>query len=291
MRTLTLIFCPLLAFAQTPDQDWRFAHPGATMVGGIRVEALLQSPILNMVIEQATAKDPAMSAMAGLMKGTLGGVSEVRISILDLGDGKDPEVLTLVTGKLDDAAASALAQGKATVHRVDANTLLLGEAASVAEAVQRMEEPRKVLQSRAVQRGKALANYDFWIAGTLPAIPMTGGLDEMLNGIALGLSVRDDLQVELALDTPSAEMAEELIRKARQAQREQPDFPAALLTDVDDTTARFRISVEKSVLVQRLQEVVGSPIPKFKEKEPERKTVTIYGLEGGAREIAPSASR
>ena len=62
MRTPALISCFLLgsaAFAQVPvtqaqAQDWRFAHPGATLIGGFRVKAVLDSPLVNNLIAQAT---------------------------------------------------------------------------------------------------------------------------------------------------------------------------------------------------------------------------------------------
>jgi hypothetical protein len=309
LRVLTLSVCPLLAFGQAAEQDWRFAHPGATLVGGIRVDALLQSPILNKVIEQATAKDQATAMGVAMVRGVLSGVSEVRFSILDVGAGKDPEVLTLITGRMDDAALTALAKGKATVHRVDANTLLVGEGSSVEDAIRRLSEPPVAIHNRGVLRGKALGEYDLWIAGTLPAMPITAALSEMVHGLALGFSLRDDFRLEVAIDTASAEMAEELIRKVREAQREQPAAAGAkLLTDVDGTTARFRVTVEKSVIDQAIQEAmangkIGSPAsglfgaatpapaPKFKEKEPARKTIVIYGLDDGTREIDPSKAR
>ena len=61
LRTLALIsfFTVSVAFAQVsqvPAQDWRFAHPGATMVGGFRVKAMLDSPLVNALIAQATVK-------------------------------------------------------------------------------------------------------------------------------------------------------------------------------------------------------------------------------------------
>ncbi|MGH9593144.1 MAG: hypothetical protein ACRD5L_08635 [Bryobacteraceae bacterium] len=299
-RTLALSFCPLVAFAQTAGQDWRFAQPGATLVGGVRLEALLQSPILNTVIEQATAKDPSMTAMVGMVRGALSGVSDVRFSVLDTGAGKDPEVLTLVTGRMDDAAATALSKNQLKVYRVDANTLLLGQGDAMADAIKRLSEPPPASQNRAVLRGKSLAGYDLWIAGTLPVMPMTAALGDLLHGLALGLSMQDDLRVELALDTGSPQMAEDLIHKVREAQRENPAAGAAtLLTNVDGATARFRLSVEKSVVLQALQEAIANggisalsaAAPKFKEKEPVSKPITIYGLDEGPREIHPDQAR
>jgi hypothetical protein len=105
MRSLALISSFLIssflmgstAFAQAPitqtqAQDWRFAHPGATLVGGLRIKAVLDSPLVNTLVEQATAKDPSTGAIVGIVRGVLGGVQEVRFSVRDMGKGKDPDV-------------------------------------------------------------------------------------------------------------------------------------------------------------------------------------------------------
>src|SRR5690349_18785397 len=91
-------------FGQDSNQDWRFADPKASLVGGIRLGAVLQSPILNAAIAQASAKDPSAAAMVGMVRTMLGNVAEVRFSVRDNGT-KDPEVVALITGKLDDGAA------------------------------------------------------------------------------------------------------------------------------------------------------------------------------------------
>src|SRR5678816_1671479 len=176
LRTAALISClttvPTI-FAQVPAQDWRFAHPGAALVGGFRVKAMLDSPLVTNLIEQATAKDPTTGAMAGMARAALGGISEVRFSVRDMGKGKNPDVLALVTGVLDDATANALmqgkTQGKTSVHRIDANTFLVGENPSLEEALMRLSKPAVGLQARALDRSKALASNDLWVSGTFPA--------------------------------------------------------------------------------------------------------------------------
>lgn len=224
MRSLALVSCLLIgsaAFAQVPaqpSQDWRFAHPGATLVGGFRVKAVLDSPLVNTLIAQATAKDPSAGAMVGMMRSAIGGVTEIRFSVRDMGKGQNPDVLALVTGVVDDAMAGAMTQGKTTVHRIDANTLLLGEGQSLEEAVARLSKPATGLQARALDRSKALANHDFWLAGTLPEVPsMTIPMLDSLRGLALGISLQNDLRVEVALDMNSAKMAEDLVSSARRS--------------------------------------------------------------------------
>lgn len=311
LRTFALIASLTVsaAFAQVsqvPAQDWRFAHPGATLVGGFRVKATLDSPLVNALIAQATAKNPSAGPMVQMMKAALGGVTEVRFSVRDMGKGKDPDVLALVSGVLNDAAANALMQGKSktSVHRIDANTLLVGEGESLAGAVDRMSKPAVGLQARALASSKDLSKNDLWIAGALPALPMTLPLLDSLRGIALGISAQADLRMEIVLETASPKIAEDMVSSARRSQAQQPGLGAALQSEVDGSTARFRFVMEGNQVIQAVQQAIenqaapsaltgllGQPTPVFQSNEtaksgkPKRDTVVIYGLEDGPREI------
>jgi hypothetical protein len=310
MRSLALVSCLLTAstvFAQAPAQDWRFAHPGATLVGGFRVKAVLDSSLVNTLIAQATAKDPSSGAMVGMMRAALGGVSEVRFSVRDMGKGKNPDVLALVTGMVDDSMASAMTQGKTTVRRIDANTLLVGEGQSLEDAVARLGKPATGLQARALERSKALANHDMWIAGTLPELPtMSIPMLDSLRGLALGISIQNDLRVEVALDMNSAKTAEDLVSAARRSQVKQPGLGAALQSEVDGSTARFQFAMPGDQVIQAVKQgleqggaqsplagLLGTSLPSFKSAtpapaaapEPMRGTIRIYGLDEGTREI------
>jgi len=321
MRSLALISCFLVgsaAFAQVPatpvqNQDWRFAHPGATLVGSFRLKAVLNSPLMSTLIAEATSKDPSTGMMVGLIRSSVGGVSEVRFSVRDMGKGKDPDVLALVTGVVDDAMAGAVTQGKTQgkteVRRIDANTLLIGQASSLDEAMARMYKPATGLQARSLDRSKALANYDLWIAGTLPEIPsMTIPMLDSLRGLALGISMQSDLNLELALDMDSAKTAEELVSSARRSQKQQPGLGAALQSEVDGSTARFRIMLPGEQVIQAVKQgmekgagapsplagLFGESLPTFKSSAPAaaapanpKGTIKIYGLEEGTREITP----
>lgn len=316
MRSLALVSCFLIgsaAFAQVPAQDWRFAHPGATLVGGFRIKAVLDSPLVNTLITQATAKDPSSGAMVGMVRAMLGGVSEVRFSVRDMGKGKDPDVLALVTGAVDDAMAGAMTKGKTQVHRIDANTILVGEGQSLADAVARLSKPATGLQARALDRSKALASHDLWLAGTLPELPgMTIPMLDSLRGLALGISLQSDLRVEVDLDMANAKTAEDLVSAARRSQVQQPGLGAALQSEVDGNTARFRVELPGDQVIQAVKQGMeqgaggksplagllgaslgSNSLPTFKSAtpapaappEPMRGTIRIYGLEGGTREI------
>jgi hypothetical protein len=322
MRSLALISTFLIgstAFAQDPSaqvqaQDWRFAHPGATLVGGFRLKAVLDSPLVNTLIEQATTKDPSTGAAVGIVRGMLGGVSEVRFSVRDMGRGKDPDILALVSGQLDERGLVSMAvKGKENIRRIDANTLLVGEGQSLEDAVARMSKPATGLQARALDRSKTLADHDLWIAGTIPEALMTNPMLPMLDslrGLALGISMQSDLRVEVALETDSAKSAEDLVSAARRSQKQQPALGAALQSEVDGSTARFRMMLPGDQVIQAVKQGLdqgggaqsslaglfgqsfGSDAPPtFKSTEPavqpkpKQGTIKIYGLDEGTREI------
>jgi hypothetical protein len=320
MRSLALVSCFLVgsgAFAQVPAQDWRFAHPGATLVGGFRLKAVLDSPLVNSLIKEATAKDPSTGMMVGMIRSSVGGVTEVRFSVRDMGKGKEPDVLALVTGVVDDAIVGAITQGKAQskteVRRIDSNTLLVGEGQSLEDAVTRLSKPATGLQVRALDRSKALADHDLWIAGTLPEIPnMTIPMLDTLRGLALGISLQSDLRLEVALDMDSAKTAEDLVSLARRSQTQQPGLGAALQSEVDGSTARFRMMLPGDQVIQAVKQGMdqsggaksplagllgtsfgSSALPTFKSSAPEpavqpkpkQSTIKIYGLDEGTREI------
>jgi len=326
MRSLALIssfvissfFVGSAAFAQAPSavpsgSDWRFAHPGATLVGGFRLKAVLNSPLMNTLIAEATAKDPSTGMVVGLIRSSVGGVTEVRFSVRDMGKGKDPDVLALVTGQLDEAMVAAMAKGKAGAHRIDANTVLLGEGKSLEDAVARLSKPATGLQARALDRSKALADHDLWLAGTLPEIPnMTIPMLNTLRGLALGISLQNDLRLELALDMDSAKTAEDLVSAARRSQVQQPGLGAALQSEVDGSTARFRFALPGDQVLQAVHQGMqqngggtsplagllgtsfgSTTLPTFKSTtsepaaQPKSKqgTIRIYGLDEGTREI------
>jgi len=287
---------PILLVAQERAQpDWRFAHPDATMVGGIRPSTVLDSPLLAAALADATKKDPSTAAMIGMAGGFLSGVTEIRFSLVDNGT-PEPDVIALVSGRLDDVLVSMLAQEKAKSRRIDANTLLLGNGDSLDKAVQRMSESAPVLQSRVLDGIQPLGGYDFWISGKLPRLPITDSLKLNLRGLALGLSMHDNVEMELAMDAATPAMAESLIRSAHEAEATQAaQFKGKLLSSLDGTTARFRLNIPRELAIDAMRSntrttqpalsasSAGTPLPP--QPKPRRQTIVIQGLDSGPREI------
>jgi hypothetical protein len=135
---------------------------------------------------------------------------------------------------------------------------------------------------------------------------MTIPVLDSLRSVALGISAQSDLRVEIALETASPKMAEDLVSSARRSQVQQPPPGATLVSEVDGSTARFRFVMEGNQAIQAVQQAMAnssaqSPLaaflgqstqsqtPTFSEaptpSKPKRDTIIIYGLEDGTREI------
>jgi hypothetical protein len=111
--------------------------------------------------------------------------------------------------------------------------------------------------------------------------------------LALGLSIRDNVEMELALETPSAAMATELLKTANEAEVTQPEqFRGLLRSFTDGNTAHFRMTIPNELAMEAMRlrtapalVANSSPQPQPAPVKPRRSTITIQGLEEGPREI------
>jgi hypothetical protein len=294
---LTAVLPVVLAAQTATDADWSFAHPDATLVGAIKPRAILDSPLLTFVTEDLGMADVNTKLMMGLVRATLGSVNEIRFSLQDNGT-KEPDVIALVSGSFDEGLLSALAQQKAKVRRIDANTILLGNGPSLDKAAARVARTGASLRPRVSLVSEAMEASDFWLSGQLPEMPMTAQLRTMLRGLALGLTVRDDLAAAFDLHAANAEQAQALVRETHSAEAKMPPLYQGLLQSyVDGNTAHFRITVPRQILLDAVKNraIPGMPgqeqprlerlAPPLLEAPAQPKKVVIQGLDSGPREI------
>ena len=116
MRYLVLI--GVLAASLFAQTDWRFAHPDATLVGGLRPQAVLDSPFLASALAEATKKEPS-AAMALGMAG-FAGLSYWRAKEGDPGLTTETALVltTLIGGLAMTEPETAAAVGVVTVAPV-----------------------------------------------------------------------------------------------------------------------------------------------------------------------------
>ena len=298
---VTLILGAQALLAQTVS-DWRFAHPQATLVGGVRLGALMESPVLKMALEQATAKEPQAAMVMPMMQSMFKGVTDIRFSFQDI-DSKNPDVLVMVSGTLDPATLNMLA-GKMESQAIGTNTLLIGQGASLKAAVDRLTNasPAEVQSNAFLFAGQITGTHDIWLAGQIPNIPALPlpGMSLNLQGFALGVSLGESLSLEAAIQTASPEQAEALVKLVRTAEAQQPaGIPPAEIS-VQGNMARMKASVPAAQIREAMQNpaltgLMGTagaqglpelpPPPPPKPAKPKRNTVIIQGLESGTLEI------
>jgi len=298
-------------WAQTPA-DWRFAHPQATLVGGLRVGALLQSPLIKTALDQAGTKNPQVAMGMAIVQNMFRGVTDIQFSLLENGS-PNPDSLILVSGNLDPNTLAMLESqgkspaGKMETYRVNDSTLLIGSGASLKAAIARLSQaaPDESQSVAFLQAKQITAGHDFWIAGQLPnipGIPIPQGINLNLRGFAIGMSFSDQISMEASAQTATAEQAESLVKMFRDAEAKQPSTGVHPEVSINGTTARLKISVPADEVMKALQNpalagIVGAggaaqasalppPPPKAaKPPKPSRGTVIIQGLEGGPLEI------
>jgi hypothetical protein len=326
MRTLrslsltALLLAPLTPLAEAQPADWRFADPGAHLIGGLEVHGLLNSPLVKGALDQVAEKMGTAGPVIQMTLGTLGGISQVYFSITGRQD--DAEALLMVKGTLDDAVARAFLQGavggsngtqpkpqqpKMDMARVDASTILIGSPALLGAAVRRMQLPASAVPNPLVARAKTLSNgYDFWIGGTLPDIPAVALIGGGIKGLALGLSLQNDLRLQVSVDMPTAETAQQMAAQVRksmdEAGRNQTGLDMKVETKVEGTTLRVMASMDGVQVLQVLRERMkdGVPTPgamfgggptkpvttRAQPPAPQGpRSVKIFGLDDGPKEI------
>ncbi len=335
------ILAGLLACGMLPAQDatamWQFAPPGTKAFIGIRWRNIEDSGIGRALGQQLA--DAGFAAMPGF--GLLKDIDEAVIASPgkkpDDPEDKEAPVLIRVTGRFRTgelermmAAQGAHAQlyrqkrvyrqkkdGDMAVTLVDEHTFLLGDAPSVFAALDRMEWPSPAANPLLARAAKLREDYDIWavfavapaeIAGhLLPDLPMIADA----QGLELGISVRNGLDLRLGLDTASQESATKLAAGAQKALKlamkdlqqgpdrlKNADIAAAakkvqIAGDKSSVRLTLRLDageVERSLAQAGRLRIAAPPAaavssPVRPSPPAPKQTIRIEGLEDGPREI------
>ncbi len=290
---LAILVFPAFLSAQA---DWRFAHPDATLVGTLRPGAVLNSPLFTAALTGTKGIDPSTAMMATMATSMLNGITGIQFSMLDNGT-PEPDMIAMITGRFDDSMLGMLPQAQGKYRRIDENTILVGNGPSLEKAAARMAQ-LTVLRPGVLAGTETLGAYDLWISGKVPdlaktlpptALAATGGMKLDFRSLALGLSVHDNVDMELALDAGNATMAQSLLKSAHEAEAASPPQMKGMLQSfVDGNTAHFRLNIPRDVVMDAMKSRATPPAemaaaaPKPMPITPQsRGTIRIEGLEGG----------
>jgi hypothetical protein len=285
------------------EDDWRFADPAASVIGSVNLEALATSPLVQGVIEQI-AQDLAGGAESfrSALHKTLGrsGVRRISFSIKEATG--EPVVLALLTGKMDENELAKLAQGKVEFRRLGLENVLAGYRSDLQWPLRRLSLPRPAVSSALLQEGKVLAmGNDIWLAGSLAGLNSIGGFRSPVRKISFGLNVRQDIDLNLRVDTGDSKAALDFAQKAEQSQTELPEG-TSLAASVEGSAVRLRLAVNgdrvgkfvadawkgqaKGELAKMLEGINLSALAGTAPTTPPRpRKAVIYGLEDGPKEV------
>jgi len=215
---------------------WQFAPANTKAFIGIRWNNVRDSQIARALKQQLTDGGFAAMPFFSILKDIDEAIIASPGKQPDDPDDKQAPVLIRVTGHfragelermLSSEGTHAQSYRQKKVYRqkksgdmavtlVDDHTLLLGDAASVFAALDRMEWPAPATNPLLARAMKLRADYDLWalsaiapteLAGRLmPDLPLFGDA----NGLELGVSLRTGLDLKLGLDTASDESAAKL---------------------------------------------------------------------------------
>jgi hypothetical protein len=295
--------------------DWRFSHPAPAMLVSVNIGSLLQSPLWTALFPAASV-DAADIEKA---RSALSDIGQVLISVTQ-NDTAKPSVVMLVRGNIDGALGSLMRSGSGMqAKRLDAITMLIGDANSLEMASHRMRSPTVRATYNSLQQAATLEamKYDAWIGldprrlasmasafggGSNPALTMAANL----RGISVGLYLRDQIRMEAAVDAPSPDAAERMLA-AYQARQQSVNAP---LGQEWVTTEGSQLRFIEIVVARRLKSLPGfdaataqmapqiaplirtlagmSSAPQSESvaaPQPAQGVIMIQGLDGGPKEI------
>jgi hypothetical protein len=244
-------------------QDWRFSHPSPAILVNINVGSLLQSPLWKTLFS-AWGAGSLKTADFEKARSALSEIGQVLISVTANGT-RNPSVLILARGDVDGALGGLLRSGGGMqAKRLDAATMLIGDANALAFASLRMRSPVLRSTHNSLQQAATLEalKYDLWV-GVDPrqlaslAASFGGASNPGLNmlaslrSISVGLYLSDQIRMEAALEAQSPEMAGRMLAAYQEKEAKQQSGKEPMGQEwitAEGATVRFIEIVEASRL-------------------------------------------
>jgi hypothetical protein len=266
---------PARRFQTQPSKDsavesgvaqWSFAHPSPAILVSLNVGSLLRSPVWTELfgVREGSGAD-WNAADLERARAALSEIGQVFIS-MSRGGAASPSVLMLARGNIDSALGAALRSGGGLqAKRLDAITMLLGDAPSLEMAANRMRADFARMTSNLLQQTAAreAQKYDLWVgvdprhlaslASAFGGVPNQGfAVLSNFRAISVGLYLRDQIRLEAALDAGSPDIANRLLANFQQTKQQDP-FGTQVWSSAEGATVRFIAIVDAN----RLRNVPG----------------------------------
>jgi hypothetical protein len=261
---------------------WKFAPPDASLVLGIKVKALIESPLFKDLFAGVAAT----------------AVDEVWISLRTASNGRPDAAMLLLGPALEPVAADLRSKG-VTVCFVDERSLLVGEWNAVNRALQRVLSPAAANpMDRRVRQ--LWDNYDVSIlvdrslASSFLAAGGQDGLPASVSRMSMGMSIQDKLTFDLLFHTVRTTDAGRLA--ARYGKETSalglPEGAGAQETHkVAPEGLSVRVTLDITQMPEPLRRQLSAQfrpvfdIVRTKTEKPAAKGVVIQGLDDGPRVV------
>ena len=329
---------------------WNLAHPNATALIGIDVRAIRESALGQSLGEQVKTAGAALPSVRGreLLPGKEFFNDIDRVLISSPGSpqpaakpsaakpnaarppAKDtPPFLMILTGHFPAEHLQSFLKGEAHVYdtvdvyrpdphgnasvaRLDENTLLVGDTASLRAAIDRRNLTPKTPGPLLARAAAMAAANDLWMIATVPPSAFQpsnmslGAMTADITGLELGMAFRDGFKLELSLATNSPAAAQRfaqmltaqlqlgLAGKLNHQQAAEMLRKMQITTDGNKVGLRIEASreeVERNIREMRKSPLFGAAGRKPAPPAPAPGALKIYGMEGGVREIPAEPPR
>lgn len=239
------------AMIKLGQPDWRFAHPNADMMGGIRMRGMMQSAFGQAFLAQMAGALQLRDSDISKVNGSMAGLDEICFS------KKGDDMLILMTGDVNKLEQQ-MSHGPPGVRLqvISLDQALMGKEAALLASARRLSVD--AAESVAVQRARKLAaSNDIWIIGSARSFAGAGArASSELSDFSLTLNMRDKLQIEAVLNTISPASAERILVGMKAGK-----FPTELAPtiDVQGTAVRLSLDVTQEQLAEGLKKVSADP--------------------------------
>jgi hypothetical protein len=267
--------------------SWRFAHPHPDMMMAVNLTALRKSPAAQSLIEQLTTR---LKMTPGELEAALEKIKGVDHYWASFDSG---DTLILLQGKMDYPTGFVNLGDGLTCYRISKTAVVLGHEASVAAAVQRLQQKAGAEPADLEQVKQLGGEIDLWIQGTramLSKLKMTAASNAP-SSYLLAASFHDGLRIDLQLNYASADEA----RRTVDTLRSSPVSSLHMSGEIEGTTVRVSFAVDRAEVSNAVGKVMATPQGKrflstVDESIHNPDPMVVYGLAGGPKVLPPSAT-
>jgi ABC-type uncharacterized transport system YnjBCD ATPase subunit len=235
--------------------EWSFAHPHADMLMAVDVAALGESDILQEILKRLPE---AVQVNAKNFASQVRQVGEVEQAWLSIRSG---DFLILFQGRLNFPPGFVQLRNGMSSYRISKTAVVFGRTESVAEAVQRLSRvagPSLVaLRMKALSAGNAIAVTGTRALLTQPAMSVPNSND--FSGFSLGLALRDELRLQLRLNSETAAGAQRLFATTRKTAA-LADSSVKADAQLEGTAVRVTLAIPKAYILQGFDKALSSPM-------------------------------